>query len=177
MTTDPADLDRDDYFDRMGTETTGRFDVTPLFGNPETFAGLRADLAAGIPEDVDPAAVVGPDALGFVLGSALAVDLGVGFVPVRKGGKLPYTDAELHRRTVTDYSGEEKTLELRRGALGDGDSVVLVDDWVETGAQMLATADLVEAAGASVAAVLAIGVDHTEETAPLYDRYPVHGVC
>ena len=167
-------MDYEDYLDRMGTDTVGRYDATPLFADPETFAELRADLLARVPNT--PTAVVGIDALGFVLGGALATELGVGFVAVRKGGKLPYPPEELLRRAFTDYSGEAKALELHPDALSPGDRVLLVDEWVETGAQMRAAATLVEAAGATVAGVLAIRVPENEGTESLFERYDVRSI-
>lgn len=163
------------YFDRMGTDTVGRYDVTPLFADPDLFADLRADLLAEVACD-ELSHVVGIDALGFVLGGAITAEEDVGFVPVRKGGKLPYPPERLHRRTFTDYSGTEKTLELHRGRLGEGDRVLVVDDWVETGAQMRAATDLVETAGATVGAIAVIGGDRTETTAGLFDAYDVHAL-
>lgn len=168
-------MEFDTYLERMGTDTVGRYDVTPLFADSETFADLRADLTAAIEFD-DITHVVGIDALGFVLGGAIATEREVGFVPVRKGGKLPYPDAELLQREFTDYSDESKTLELHPDRLGEGDRVLVVDEWVETGAQMRATTALVEEAGANVAAVTAICVPENEGTAPLFDRYEVHSI-
>lgn len=167
-------MDFEAYLDRMGTETTGRYDVTPLFADPAIFGALRSDLRSGAIDD--PTTVVGIDALGFVIGGALATELGVGFVPVRKGGKLPYPEAALLRREFTDYSGTSKALELHPGALGTDDRALVVDDWVETGAQMRAATELVEAAGASVAGIAAVGVDRNEDTEPLFERYAVHGL-
>lgn len=163
------------YFDRMGTDTVGRYDVTPLFADPDLFADLRADLLAEVACD-ELSHVVGIDALGFVLGGAITAEEDVGFVPVRKGGKLPYPPERLHRRTFTDYSGTEKTLELHRGRLGEGDRVLVVDDWVETGAQMRAATGLVEEAGAVVAGVVALQVEENEGTRPLFDAYAVHSL-
>ena len=164
-------MDHEAYLERMGTDTVGRYDATPLFADPEAFAELRADLLAGVPDGTTT--VAGIDALGFVLGGALAADLGVGFVAVRKGGKLPYPREELLRRELTDYSGERKALELHPDALDGTDRVLLVDEWVETGAQMRAAAELVEAAGASVAGIAAIRVPENEGTEPLFERYDV----
>lgn len=168
-------MEFDAYLDRMGTDTVGRYDVTPLFADSETFAALRADLTAGV-ECEALTHVVGIDALGFVLGGAIAAEREVGLVPVRKGGKLPYPNEELLRRAFTDYSDEPKTLELHPDRLGEGDRVLVVDEWVETGAQMRATTELVEEAGASVAAVTAISVPENEGTAPLFERYTVHSI-
>jgi adenine phosphoribosyltransferase len=163
------------YLDRMGTDTVGRYDVTPLFADPDLFADLRVDLFGA----VDFGAVshiVGIDALGFALGGAVAAERDVGFVPVRKGGKLPYPPARLHRQTFTDYSGEQKRLELHREALTEGDRVLVVDDWVETGAQMRAATSLVEATGAAVAGIAALRVEGGEGAKPLFDAYEVHSV-
>ena len=165
-------MEYDSYLTRMGTDTTGRYDVTPLFADAAVFSELRADLLAEV--DVDVTAVVGIDALGFVLGGALAADLDVGFVPVRKGGKLPYAENEVVRRSFTDYSDGEKTLELLPASLAADDHVLVVDDWIETGAQMRTATELVEATGASVAAITVINAHHDANTKGLFDRYDVH---
>lgn len=162
------------YLERVRTDTSGRNDVTPLFWDGDAFGALTADLVDGL--SGRPTSVAGIDALGFVLGAAVATELGVGFVPVRKGGKLPYPESRLRRRTVTDYSERSKSLELHPDPLGPGERVLLVDDWVETGAQMEATANLVEEAGASVAAIAAVRVERTERTRSLFDRYEVHSL-
>lgn len=168
-------MEYDAYLERMGTDTVGRYDVTPLFEDRETFAELRADLTAGIGFEAITH-VVGIDALGFVLGGAIATERDVGFVPVRKGGKLPYAEEDLRRREFTDYSDQSKTLELHPDRLGAGDRVLVVDEWVETGAQMRAATALVAEAGADVAAVASISVPKNDGTEPLFERYEVHSI-
>lgn len=167
-----VNMDYQDYLTRMGTDTEGRYDVSPLFYDPKTFETLRMDLLAGVTGE--PTAVAGIDALGFVLGSAMAVDLRVGFVPVRKGGKLPYPEEELLRQEFTDYSGRSKALEIHPAALAESDRVLLVDDWVETGVQMRTAANLIEETGASISRIVAIRVHRNQKTEPLFDKYPVH---
>lgn len=77
------------YLDLVDDETGGpRSDVTPLFADAQAFANLIDDLAAQLPT-TGYDLVVGIDALGFVLGGALAIRAGKGCVPIRKGGKLP----------------------------------------------------------------------------------------
>jgi adenine phosphoribosyltransferase len=84
---------------------------------------------------------------GFLLGGAAAVALGVGFVPVRKGdGLFPGPKAE--RRTAPDYRRRQHVLRVQRSALGPGDTVLLVDDWIETGSQAAAVRALAEERGA-----------------------------
>lgn len=172
---DPPSMEYADYEECIGTDTTGRYDVTPLFADAAVFSELVADLLE--PVDLDGVThVAGIEALGFAIGGRVAATADLGFVPVRKGGKLPYPDDRLLRRTVTDYSGGEKTLELNPKLLGDGDRVLVVDDWIETGAQMLTATNLVEAAGASVAAVSVLFAHRNDGTAPLFEDYDVHAI-
>jgi adenine phosphoribosyltransferase len=163
------------YRERINEDAIGKYDVTPVFADGAALSNLVADLLA--PVDVGECThVAGIEALGFVLGGAAAAQSGLGFVPVRKTGNLPLPDNEIRRRTVTDYSGTEKTLELSTHLLGPGERVLLVDDWVETGAQMRAAASLVEDSGASVAAVSVLRAERNEESAALFDRYAVHSI-
>jgi adenine phosphoribosyltransferase len=90
--------------------------------------------------------VAGLEARGFIFGAAAALELGAGFVPVRKpGGIHPGPKA----RVLTDPSwrGERMTLEIQRAAIEPGDRVLLVDDWAETGAQAVAAKQLIEECG------------------------------
>lgn len=127
-------------------------DITPLLADHTALAAVVAALAApgrdgaGAPV-VDK--VLGMESRGFILGAPVALALGVGFVPVRKAGKLP-------RATyAVSYALEygEATLEVHQDALAPGDRVLLVDDVLATGGTARATVDLVEKCGASVHAV------------------------
>jgi adenine phosphoribosyltransferase len=149
-----------------------RSDVTPIFAEPAAFAALTADLAAPF-RDAGVQRVVGTDALGFVVGTALALKFGVGFVPVRKGGKLPVRN---ERVTFRDYSGSEKTFELRAEPWPPGTRVLLCDEWIETGATAQAAATLIERCGGTVVGIAAIAFRKNERTAPLWAKYRCHGV-
>lgn len=161
------------YLALVDTHTTGnRYDVTPLFAEPAAFAALVADLV----QPFDAAAVdqvAGIDALGFILGAAVAWHWGKGFVPVRKGGRLPVAADEV---AFVDYTGRRKRLALRRGALRPGARVLLVDEWVETGAQMSAAAALLERAGGVIIGLAAICIDDGPRTRALRARYHCHSV-
>jgi adenine phosphoribosyltransferase len=161
------------YLRLVDTKTGGpRYDVSPLFADPEAFEALLTDLAAPfVPEP--PQLVAGIDALGFILGTGLALRLGCGFVPVRKGGKLP---GQADRQTCIDYTGQEKTLELRAKAIPPGARVLLVDEWVETGAQMAAAIALIEAQGGVIIGLGGIQIDDTERTRQFRARYRCHSV-
>ena len=121
-------------------------DITPLLRDRHAFsAAVHAlkDQCADMTVD----AIVGIEARGYLLGAPLALLWGVGFVPVRKGGKLP-------RETYqADYALEYgvNTIEMHRDGLHAGDRVLIIDDVLATGGTMEATIRLVEQSGATVA--------------------------
>jgi len=157
-----------DYLRLIDTNTPGpRCDVTPLFAHPEAFAELVADLCAPF-DAAEIDFVAGIDALGFILGTAIAVHLHKGFIPLRKGGKLPVAATSVE---FVDYSGQPKALELRQGSLPVGARVLVVDEWLETGAQVQAAVALVEAAGGVVVGIAAINMDDNPGVRALRRRY------
>ncbi len=91
--------------------------------------------------------VAGIEARGFVLGAAVATELGAGFVGIRKPGGL-YPGETHESRTPPDYRGNEFVLRLQKAALTPHDRVILVDDWFETGGQAMAAIALIQASGA-----------------------------
>jgi adenine phosphoribosyltransferase len=122
-------------------------DITTLLGNPVHFR-RAADLMAVLCGDLRADKVVAIESRGFIVGSVLADRLGLGFVPVRKPGKLP-------AKTVSaSYALEYGTdsLEIHADALASGDRVLIVDDVIATGGTARAVADLVEKLGGRVAA-------------------------
>ncbi|TLU67567.1 adenine phosphoribosyltransferase [Thalassotalea litorea] len=99
--------------------------------------------------------VVGTEARGFLFGAPLALAMGVGFVPVRKPGKLP---RETHSQTYELEYGQD-TLEIHQDALTEDDVVLMVDDLLATGGTIEATTHLIRAVGAKVNhAVFVIGL-------------------
>lgn len=100
--------------------------------------------------DNDITVVAGIESRGFTLGAATAMTLGVGFVEIRKDKKRPLEPTELLLRSTTppDYNDRGLVLTLNRTLLSSRDRVLLVDEWMATGAQATAARDLVEAAEA-----------------------------
>ena len=144
-----------------------RCDVTPLFSDYQAFTALLDDLIqrlGAIEFDI----VAGIDALGFILGTALALRTQTGFLPIRKGGKLPVTT---DRVSFVDYTGQQKSLELRRDVVTPGIRVLVADEWIETGAQVGAAIRLLEAREAIIAGVISIHLDSNEKTASLQEHY------
>lgn len=138
-------------------DSIGRYDVLPLFADAALREAIIARLAAPYRGRVD--AVAAPEATGWLLGMGLAQALGAGFVGLRRAGRLPYPPHTLHEAAYTDYSGTQKCLQARPGAIATGSRVLIADDWVETGATAGAAIALVEALGGTAVGIAAIGVD------------------
>jgi adenine phosphoribosyltransferase len=120
-------------------------DITPLLANPRVFRVL-IDLFVHRYFDWKPDAVAGLDARGFIIGSVLAYQLNIGFVPIRKKGKLPYaTVAETYE---LEYGSA--TVEMHTDAVAAGSRVLLIDDLIATGGTMMAGKRLLERLGATV---------------------------
>jgi adenine phosphoribosyltransferase len=119
-------------------------DITPLLSSGEGFRHVVGALSDRYAGKVDK--VVGIEARGFIFGAAVAHTLGVGFVPVRKPGKLP------HESIGHDYELEYGTnrVEIHVDGLGKNERVVVVDDLLATGGTALAALALVERSGANV---------------------------
>ena len=161
-----------DYLRLIDTTTRPRCDVTPLFADHEAFSSLIDDLVAPFAQtEID--CVAGIDALGFIIGAAMALRLKTGLVTIRKGGKLP---AQADAIDFVDYTGQTKSLELRTGTVKPGMQVLLVDEWIETGAQVAAAIGLIEQQGGIVAGIATINIDDNTRTQSLRAKYRCHAV-
>jgi adenine phosphoribosyltransferase len=120
-------------------------DITPLLSNPRVFRVL-IDQFVHRYFDTRPQAVAGLDARGFIIGSVLAYELNVGFVPIRKKGKLPFTTVQ--ESYELEYGAA--AVEMHTDAVRAGDRVVLIDDLIATGGTMLAGLRLLQRLGAQV---------------------------
>jgi adenine phosphoribosyltransferase len=123
-------------------------DITPLLADAEALASVVTELAAvGRAGGAD--VVCGIEARGFVLAAPVAVELGVGFVPVRKPGKLPWQ--AVSRSYELEYGTD--SLEVHADAVADGTRVLVVDDVLATGGTAAATCELLETLGATIVGV------------------------
>jgi adenine phosphoribosyltransferase len=123
-------------------------DVTPLLADPVALREVTDHFAERY-ADAGIEAVAGIESRGFIFGAPLAVRMGVGFVPIRKLGKLPAE--KINREYALEYG--TATLEMHRDAVRPGQRVLLVDDLLATGGTARASIDLIEALGGQVAAV------------------------
>ena len=128
-------------------------DITPLLQDPKVFRVLiDAFVHRYMDRALRPDVVAGLDARGFILGSVVAYELGVGFVPIRKKGKLPFTTVQ----ETYELEYGSSTVELHTDAVQPGDRVLLIDDLIATGGTMMAGKILLEKLGAQVSEGAAI---------------------
>ena len=120
-------------------------DITTLIANGDGLRRLTERMAA-IARPLDPDLVVGIEARGFILGAALALSLGKGFVPIRKKGKLPGKTVGIDY--ILEYGADR--LEMHEGQVPTGARIILVDDLIATGGTALAAAQLLREQGATV---------------------------
>ena len=120
-------------------------DITPVLGNPRLLDGsISHMLGEHTADTVD--VVAGIDARGFIFGAAMARELGVGFVPIRKKGKLPW---QTHEESY-DLEYGSNTIAIHTDAVTNGQRVLLVDDLLATGGTAAAATNLVAKAGGRV---------------------------
>jgi len=125
-------------------------DITPLLREGIVFAHAIADLASVFRGKAD--AIVGIEARGFVFGSAIAHHLSLGFIPIRKAGKLP---PEIESITYELEYGSD-CLEIRNDAFVNAKNVLLVDDLIATGGTAIASIDLLSKLKVKVCGIAAI---------------------
>ena len=124
-------------------------DITTLLKDAEGLKGAIDEMQAKVAE-LDFDLVLGPESRGFIFGMPLAYNMGKGFVPVRKKGKLP---AEvISKEYALEYG--TATIEIHKDAVQPGQKVIIVDDLMATGGTAKAVAEMVESMGAEVAAMV-----------------------
>ena len=166
---------RDDrwYLNIMAPNTKGEkfawLDPTSIYINQKAFTDLLDDLMADL-EKVEYDVVAGLDAMGFVLGAALAARSSLGFLPIRKAGKLC---VDTDKVSFGNYSGRTQDMEMRLPAFAPGTRVLLVDQWVETGGTMDGAINLVKRQKGVVAGLVAVAIEENERT----DHYRVTYPC
>ena len=123
-------------------------DITPLLADGDAFQRVVRDLSGKCPEGTKGIAAI--ESRGFILGGAIAAKLGLGFIPIRKKGKLPHLVKTI--RYQLEYGTD--LLEIHQDALTHGKEVVLVDDLLATGGTAKASAQLIEGIGGKVLKIL-----------------------
>ena len=159
------------YLNIMSPNTKGEkfawLDPTSIYINTNAFIDLLDDLLDDL-EEIDCDVVAGIDAMGFVLGSALAARLRKGFLPIRKAGKLC---VDTKKVDFVNYSKRNQFMEIRFPAFEAGTKVIIVDQWVETGGTMGAAIKLIEQQGGLVKGVIALAIEENDNTKKLRNDY------
>lgn len=140
-------------------------DITPLIGDGPAFK-LLIDTMAKKLEKLGVDYIAGPEARGFIFGVPLAYAMEIGFIPIRKPGKLPQETVSISY----DLEYGQDTLEIHRNAFKKGDRVALVDDLLATGGTISACAKLIEQAGGEV-----VSIDFMIELTELHGRDKLEG--
>ncbi|MCX8153828.1 MAG: adenine phosphoribosyltransferase [Candidatus Bathyarchaeota archaeon] len=148
------------------------WDITPLLKDKQCFRECIKRLAGhfrGKQIDV----VASNEARGFIVGAALAYELGAGFVPIRKKGKLPYKCVDLTYKK--EY--ECDTIEIHEDAIQPGQKVLLVDDLLATGGTVKANIELIEKLGGEIVGIgFLIELGYLNGRKTIGDKYDVHSL-
>jgi adenine phosphoribosyltransferase len=159
------------YLNIMSPNTKGEkfawLDPTSIYINTNAFIDLLDDLLDDL-EEIDCDVIAGIDAMGFVLGSALAARLRKGFLPIRTAGKLC---VDTKKVDFVNYSKRNQFMEIRFPAFEAGTKVIIVDQWVETGGTMGAAIRLIEQQGGLVKGVIALAIEENDNTKKLRNDY------
>jgi adenine phosphoribosyltransferase len=123
-------------------------DITPLLADPQAFAAAVDALCDGF-RDIGVEYVAAVEARGFIFGAAVAKMLGVGFVPIRKKGKLPFKTESVSY----DLEYGTDTLQVHRDAIRKKAKVLMVDDLLATGGTMAAACKLIEKIAGQIAGI------------------------
>ena len=148
------------------------WDITPLLKDKVCFHETIKQLAdhyRGKPVDV----IVSNEARGFIVGAALAFELGVGFVPIRKKGKLPYKCVDLTYKK--EY--ECDTIEIHQDAIAKGQNVLIIDDLLATGGTTNANIELIEKLGGKIVGIgFLIELGYLDGRKALGSKYEVYSL-
>ena len=148
------------------------WDITPLLKDKNAFSQCIIDLADRF-RDRDINIVVSNEARGFIMGAPVAHELGVGFVPIRKEGRLP---PEVHSISY-EKEYESDVIEVKDDGISPGDKVLLVDDLLATGGTIKANADLVEKLGGEVVGMgFLVELEYLNPRKYIGDGYEIHSL-
>ena len=153
-------------------EGTNRCDLSVLFRDAHAFRSAITEMTTPFRSE-NVTAVAGLDALGFILGTAIALDLGIGFIAVRKAGKLSVPRESID---FVDYSKQTKTFEIATEVLKAGDRILVVDEWSETGSQLKAATRLIERMNGVIAGISCFKMDDLIKSDPALVKYKLHSL-
>jgi adenine phosphoribosyltransferase len=148
------------------------WDITPLLKDKQCFHECIKQLADHYRgKTID--AIVSNEARGFIIGAALAYELGVGFVPVRKKGKLPFKCVDLTYKKEYEFD----TIEIHQDAIEKGQNILLIDDLLATGGTVKANIELVEKLGGNIVGLgFLIELSYLDGRKAIGNKYDVYSI-
>ena len=144
-------------------------DITPLLQNGEAFKYVCSQIAA-FAKEKGATVVVGPESRGFIFGCPVANNLNIGFVPVRKPGKLPRE--QITEKYTLEYGSNELCMHL--DGIRPGDKVIIIDDLLATGGTLKATCNIVNKLGGEVVGISCLIELVDLKGRELLEGYPVY---
>ncbi|MDD6352210.1 MAG: phosphoribosyltransferase family protein [Lachnospiraceae bacterium] len=171
-------MTREDLADHLHkilpAEHAGKKDLLPLYTDPDWMREVVSYLAEPFEGNVD--LVLAPEPFGMILGSQLAYELGVGFLPIRRRkGEAADPDKSLIANYI-DHRNEPTVLSAASAYLSEGKRVLIADDWIETGVTLHVCRNMLEDAGVHVAGIAVIGADYNRVSRDLIDLGVVHHI-
>ena len=135
----------------------GKYDLLPVYADPGLFNELVEEISKDYEGKIDY--VVAPEAMGWVLGAAVASKLGCGFAGVRKLENSVYMNQDICRVIFMDHEKQRRSFGVPLSWEAKGKKVLIVDDWIKTGSQLQALVSLCERFGCEIAGMSVIGAD------------------
>ncbi len=149
--------------DKVLKDSEGRRDICTVYSDKALMDAIIEHLSSNFVGKIDY--VAAPESLGFILGSLMSSALGVGFIPIRNGEVAVLEAKDSIRSYYIDHRDRARKLQVRKSNIPTGSRILLVDDWVESGATIHACKDIIDEAGAILVGVAAIGSSNTERMA------------
>ena len=137
--------------------TVSKLDLLSIFGNMSLLKRIARVLAEPFRDKIDY--VASPEATGWILGAMVAAELDVDFIGIWKKDKAPYTKDRLIAESYVDYSKKQKGLEIRKDVMPLNSKILLVDDWIETGATTNACLTLLEKVGGIPVGIATLNIE------------------
>lgn len=148
-------------------DSSKRF-IGTIYQDMECMDGVIRYLAEPYRGKVD--AIASPATAGYILGSMLARELGVKFIPILKGGSADETDSmDYIRSSYLDHQDRVRSMKIRACSLEKGEKILLVDNWIETAATITTCLTLLDEAETVVEGIAAFGIDYNDATARLLE--------
>ena len=158
------------YIREMGGKN--RVDLTLLTADPSALRQLIKSMAQPfLTSKIDK--VVALEANGFIFGAGVALELNAGLVMIRKGDNIPWTTKSVE---FTDYTSKTKRFEIASDAIKPNDNILIVDDWSETGSQLIAAISLVERMSGIVTGIACLNIDPQARADKILSNYNLFSV-